>query len=117
MRCDRVWINARLATLAPDREGLGVVERGLVASLDGQIAYAGPAGEAPAFETAELVTVGASLLALSANLIHVAQQFDQLRGPIAHVDTLVLPVHVNIVELSQHPQQRHVRSRIVDHPF
>lgn len=55
MRCDRVWINARLATLAPDREGLGVVEDGVVASLDGRIAYAGPAAEAPAFETAEII--------------------------------------------------------------
>ncbi len=55
MRCDRVWINARLATLAPDREGLGVVEDGVVASLDGRIAYAGPAAEAPAFETAEVI--------------------------------------------------------------
>ena len=57
MRCDRVWINARLATLAPDREGLGIVEDGVVASLDGRIAYAGPAAEAPAFETAEIVDV------------------------------------------------------------
>ena len=32
MRCDRVWINARLATLAPGREGLGVVEDGAEAA-------------------------------------------------------------------------------------
>jgi imidazolonepropionase len=55
MRCDRVWINARLATLAPDREGLGIIEDGVVASLDGRIAYAGPAADAPAFETAETI--------------------------------------------------------------
>lgn len=55
MRCDRVWINARLATLALDRAGLGVVEDGVVASLDGRIAYAGPAAEAPAFEAAETI--------------------------------------------------------------
>jgi imidazolonepropionase len=55
MRCDRVWINARLATLALGREGLGVVEDGVVASLDGRIVYAGPAAEAPAFETAEII--------------------------------------------------------------
>ncbi|WP_395445823.1 imidazolonepropionase [Caulobacter sp. UC70_42] len=57
MRCDRVWINARLATLAPDREGLGIVEDGVVASLDGRIAYAGPADDAPAFETTETIDV------------------------------------------------------------
>jgi imidazolonepropionase len=55
MRCDRVWINARLATLAPDREGLGIVEDGAIASLDGRIVYAGPAAEAPAFEAAETI--------------------------------------------------------------
>ena len=57
MRCDRVWINARLATLAQDREGLGVVEDGVVASLDGRIAYAGAAADAPSFETAETIDV------------------------------------------------------------
>lgn len=57
MRCDRVWINARLATLAPDREGLGIVEDGVVASLDGRIAYAGPATDAPAFEAPETIDV------------------------------------------------------------
>ncbi len=57
MRCDRVWINARLATLASDREGLGIVEDGVVASLDGRIAYAGPADDAPAFETTETIDV------------------------------------------------------------
>ena len=55
MRCDRVWINARLATLAPGAEGLGIVEDGVVASLDGRIAYAGPAADAPAVETAETI--------------------------------------------------------------
>lgn len=57
MRCDRVWINARLATLAPGREGLGIVEDGVVASLDGRIAYAGPAADAPTFEAAETIDV------------------------------------------------------------
>lgn len=55
MRCDRVWINARLATLAPEREGLGIVEHGVVASLDGDIAYAGSAEDAPAFEAADTI--------------------------------------------------------------
>src|SRR5258706_15324 len=47
MHCDRIWRNARLATLARGRPGLGVVEAGLVAARDGRIVYAGPAGEAP----------------------------------------------------------------------
>ncbi|MBB6309555.1 imidazolonepropionase [Xanthobacter tagetidis] len=50
IRCDRIWRKARLATLAPAREGLGLVEDGLVAARDGVILYAGPAEEAPDFD-------------------------------------------------------------------
>ena len=44
----RVWSNARLATLAADRPGLGIIERGAVAIKDGRIAYAGPEADMPA---------------------------------------------------------------------
>jgi imidazolonepropionase len=44
----RLWRNARLATLAPDRPDLGTVERGAVAVHDGRIVYAGPESEMPA---------------------------------------------------------------------
>ena len=47
MRFDRVWINARLATLSEGSDGLGVVEKGAVAAKDGRIAFAGPAVELP----------------------------------------------------------------------
>ena len=46
MHCDRIWRNARLATLA-NAEGLGLVEDGLIACDDGLIVYAGPRSEAP----------------------------------------------------------------------
>jgi len=55
MRCDRVWRNARLATLSADRPGLGVVEPGVVAALGARIAHVGPAAEAPAFDAAEVI--------------------------------------------------------------
>jgi len=45
MRFDRVWFNARLATLVGD--GLGIVENGAVAAKDGRIAFAGPAQDLP----------------------------------------------------------------------
>ena len=45
MRFDRVWLNARLATLQDD--GLGIVENGAVASRDGRIAFAGPVRDLP----------------------------------------------------------------------
>jgi imidazolonepropionase len=55
MRCDRVWINARLATMDPARAGLGEIDRGVVAAVDGRIAYAGSVEAAPSFETDETV--------------------------------------------------------------
>ncbi|MEN2788103.1 imidazolonepropionase [Sphingomonas oligophenolica] len=42
---DRLWINARLATMAGD--GLGVIDDGAIACRDGRIAYAGPSAAAP----------------------------------------------------------------------
>jgi imidazolonepropionase len=45
-RMDRLWTNARIATMAGP--GLGVVERGAVAAKGGRIAWVGPADAAPA---------------------------------------------------------------------
>jgi imidazolonepropionase len=47
---DRLWHSCRLATLSPDRQGLGLIDDGLIASTDGRIVYAGPAKEAPALD-------------------------------------------------------------------
>ena len=43
-----VWRNARLATLAEDAAGLGIVEHGAVAVIDGRIVFAGPEADLPA---------------------------------------------------------------------
>jgi imidazolonepropionase len=48
MRFDTIWLDARLATLSPDRPGLGVIERAAVAAVAGRIAFAGPMAELPA---------------------------------------------------------------------
>ena len=48
MLCDRIWRNARLATLSPDLPGLGMVEDGLIACSDGVIQFAGSAADATA---------------------------------------------------------------------
>lgn len=45
---DTVWLNARLATLAPDKPGLGIVERGAIVARAGRIAFAGAEGDLPA---------------------------------------------------------------------
>lgn len=47
-RFDRIWHNARLATLRADRSDLGEIEHGLIAARGGHIAYAGPAAGFPA---------------------------------------------------------------------
>jgi imidazolonepropionase len=47
MRCDRLWYNACLATMAGGAPGMGVVEDGVIASRAGRIVYAGPAADAP----------------------------------------------------------------------
>jgi imidazolonepropionase len=48
MQVDRLWRNARLATMAAGAPGLAVVERGAVAARDERIAFAGPEAELPA---------------------------------------------------------------------
>ena len=47
MDFDTIWLDARLATLAPERPGLGLIENGAVAARDGRIAFAGPMAELP----------------------------------------------------------------------
>jgi imidazolonepropionase len=47
MRFDKIWRDARIATLAPQRGGLGEIA-GAVAAKDGRIAFAGPETELPA---------------------------------------------------------------------
>jgi imidazolonepropionase len=55
MLCDRLWTNARLATLRSDDPGLGTVDAGMIASLDRRIVYAGPAAAAPPLDAREVI--------------------------------------------------------------
>jgi imidazolonepropionase len=50
---NRLWRNARLATLAEGKDGLSVVESGAVAASEGRIVYAGSEAEMPAALRAE----------------------------------------------------------------
>jgi imidazolonepropionase len=62
-RCDRMWRSARLATLAPGKPGLGIVEDGLVACRDGRIVFAGARCDAPAaLDAAEVIDCGGRLI-------------------------------------------------------
>jgi len=44
---DTIWLDARLATLAPGRPGIGVIEHGAIAGKDGRIAFAGAMADLP----------------------------------------------------------------------
>jgi imidazolonepropionase len=50
VQVERLWSNARLATLRTDLPGLGTIEDGVIASTGDRILYAGPRADAPAFE-------------------------------------------------------------------
>jgi imidazolonepropionase len=53
LQCETIWTRAKLATIENGR--LRIVDRGLVAAMDGHIIYAGPAADAPAVEAARTV--------------------------------------------------------------
>src|SRR5262245_3064495 len=55
-RFDRIWHNARIATMRGDRPDLGVVEHGVIAARDGRIVFAGARSDFPSdADTAERI--------------------------------------------------------------
>jgi imidazolonepropionase len=87
----RVWLDARLATLAPGLPGLGLVERGAVASRGGRIVYAGPQAELPRDVRAGAETISCGgrwitpgLIDCHTHLVHAGHRADEfemrLRG-------------------------------------
>lgn len=54
-KVDRIWTNARLATLAPKTPGLGIIEHGAVASCAGTIVFAGRQADLPPTSGAEII--------------------------------------------------------------
>ncbi|MGN6620976.1 MAG: imidazolonepropionase, partial [Sphingomonas sp.] len=87
MLCDRLWHNARLATMAG--EGLGDIEDGVIACRDGAIAYAGPAADASSFDAAERIDCNGRWITPGLSDCHthlvyggdLAQEFDlRLKG-------------------------------------
>lgn len=51
--CDRIWRNARLATMAGT--DLGLIEDGIVAARDGRIVFAGAQQDAPALDARDII--------------------------------------------------------------
>jgi len=54
---DRIWTNARLATLDPGQPGPGIVEKGAIAARDGRILFAGSASDLPSAALAGAETI------------------------------------------------------------
>src|SRR6187549_2692230 len=93
MLCDRLWRNARLATLAPDLPGLGIVDDGLIACRDGTIVFAGAARDAPAaLDARDIVDceqrwITPGLIDCHTHLVHAgdrAQEFEQRLNGVSY---------------------------------
>jgi imidazolonepropionase len=80
MRFETIWLDGRLATLAPGRHGLGIVERGAIAAQDGRIAFAGAMSELPTgWDAVERVTVDGrwitpGLIDCHTHLVHAGER-------------------------------------------
>lgn len=59
MHCDTIWRNARLQTMA---DGASMVADGLVASQQGRIVFAGPAGDAPDLAATQTIDCAGRLI-------------------------------------------------------
>jgi imidazolonepropionase len=75
LHCDRLWQNARLATMT----GAALVEDGIIACTDGRIIYAGSRAAAPAYQAADttdcagrLITPG--LIDCHTHLVHAGNR-------------------------------------------
>lgn len=92
MRFDRLWRGARLATLAPKRPGIGLIEHGAIASRGGRIAFVGPQSELSrsidAIEEVDLrgrlVTPG--LIDCHTHLIFAGDRSDEFEQRLAGAD-------------------------------
>jgi imidazolonepropionase len=94
MHCDTLWHNAHLITLDTADGGLGIVTEGLIASLDGRIAYAGPAASAPPFAATERIDCGGrwispGLIDCHTHLVYAgnrANEFEQRLQGVSYAD-------------------------------
>lgn len=93
MKCDRIWRNARLATMVMHEDDpIGIVEAGIVAVRDGIIVYAGAATDAPALDAADIIDcegrwVLPGLVDCHTHLIHAgdrAQEFEQRLAGVSY---------------------------------
>ncbi len=55
IQADKIWRNARIATMEPGGPAYGAIDGGVIASQDGRIAWAGAEADAPAMSAAEVI--------------------------------------------------------------
>lgn len=86
----RLWRNARLATLAENAPGLGIIDRGAVAAKDGRIIHAGPEADLPLtlFDGAEVVDcegrwITPGLIDCHTHLIHAGDRANEFEMRLA----------------------------------
>ncbi len=86
----RIWRNARLATLAEDQPGLGIVEAGAVAARDGSIVFAGPEADMAADlgNGAEIIDCGGrwimpGLIDCHTHLVHAGNRANEFEMRLA----------------------------------
>ena len=86
MLCDRLWTDARLATMVGS--GLGIVEHGVVAARNGRIIYAGSAEDAPHFNPTDTVAcagrwVTPGLIDCHTHLVHGGNRAAEFEARLA----------------------------------
>jgi imidazolonepropionase len=88
--CDRLWRNARLATLNPALPGLGLVENGVIAIQDGRILYAGDEANLPfpIEKAAEIIDCGGrwitpGLIDCHTHLVHAGDRANEFEMRLA----------------------------------
>jgi imidazolonepropionase len=87
MHCDRLWTHARLATMVG--RSVSVIEDGVVACLDGRIAYAGPQADAPAgLDAADVIDCGGRLVTpglvdCHTHLVHAGHRAQEFQRRLA----------------------------------
>jgi imidazolonepropionase len=86
----RLWRNARLATMAENAAGLGIVEHGAIAARDGVIVYAGPEAGMPAAlsQSAEIVDcegrwITPGLIDCHTHLVHAGNRANEFEMRLA----------------------------------